>query len=339
MTVSVIAYRGGRLSVLDQTRLPAEAVQVELADLESVVRAIETLVVRGAPLIGVTAAYGVCVALGALADVDRARAEAPRVMAMLAASRPTAVNLFWALERMERVVATLPTQGWREALEGEATAIHQLTERQDAAMAAHGRELLQPGARVITHCNTGPLATGALGTALGVLIGAHRTLGGLHVYVDETRPRWQGAHLTTWELANHGVPYTLIVDNAAAALMRQQAIHSVWVGADRIAANGDTANKIGTYALALAARHHGVPFHVVAPTSTIDPALADGSGIPIEERDAAEVTAPGGRAVAAEGTQVWNPAFDVTPAALIDAIVTERGVFRGPAYDLRNAQQ
>ncbi|MCZ6474033.1 MAG: S-methyl-5-thioribose-1-phosphate isomerase [SAR324 cluster bacterium] len=337
MALPVITYTAGRLKVLDQTRLPGTAEMVELGDLDSVVHAIKTLIVRGAPLIGVTAAYGVCVALLTLTESAQARERAPRVLARLGASRPTAVNLFWALGRMERVVASLPERGWREALEEEALAIHRETEAQDAALAAHGMELLTQGARVITHCNTGPLATGGQGTALGVLIEANRTLGGLHVYVDETRPRWQGAQLTTWELANHQVPHTLMVDAAAATLMRQGNIHSVWVGADRIAANGDTANKIGTYALALAARHHGVPFHVVAPTSTVDLELDDGAGIPIEERDAEEVAAPRGLALAPQGTVVWNPAFDVTPADLIDAIVTELGVFRGPRFDLRSA--
>ena len=335
MALPVIQFEEGRLAVLDQTRLPGEAALVELRDLDAVVHAIKTLMVRGAPLIGVTAAYGVCVALAPLAGAAEARRQAPEVLARLGGSRPTAVNLFWALERMERTVAAMPESGWVPALEAEARAIHAETQAQDAALATHGAALLQAGARVITHCNTGPLATGGLGTALGVLIGAHRELGGLHVYVDETRPRWQGAQLTTWELANHGVPHTLMVDSAAATLMRQGGVHSVWVGADRIAANGDTANKIGTYALALAARHHGVPFHVVAPTSTIDLKLAEGGAIPIEERDSAEVAAPGGRAVAPAGTLVWNPAFDVTPAELIDAIVTERGVFRGPRFDLR----
>jgi methylthioribose-1-phosphate isomerase len=338
MALPVIAYEDGRLRVLDQTRLPREARLVELDSLAGVVQAIRTLMVRGAPLIGVTAAYGLCVALRACGELAEARKRAPEAIAALAGSRPTAVNLFWALERMERRLAALTPDGWPAALEGEARAIHRETEAQDAALAEHGLALLSPGARVITHCNTGPLATGGLGTALGVLIAAHRKLGGLHVYVDETRPRWQGAHLTTWELANHGVPHTLMVDSAAAVLMRQQPIHSVWVGADRIAANGDTANKIGTYALAIAARHHGVPFYVVAPSSTIDPALADGGGIPIEQRDPAEVAAPEGLALAPEGTQAWNPAFDVTPAELITAIVTERGVFEGPPYDLRRVE-
>ena len=336
----VIAYRDGKLVVLDQTRLPHETRHVALGGLEAVERAIRSLVVRGAPLIGVTAAYGVCVCLNPCETREAARARAPEVLRVLRASRPTAVNLFWALKRMEAALAALPDQGWREALEREARAIHAEGLRQDAALAAHGLTLLEPGAQVITHCNTGPLATGGLGTALGVLIGAQRAFalrGGLHVFVDETRPRWQGAHLTTWELSQAGVPHTLIADNAAAFLMRRRAIHSVWVGADRIAANGDTANKIGTYALALAAHHNGVPFYVVAPSSTVDLTLDVGAAIPIEERAAEEVTAPEGHAIAPPGTAAWNPAFDVTPGALIAAIVTEQGILRGPRYDLRRA--
>ncbi|MEE8434138.1 MAG: S-methyl-5-thioribose-1-phosphate isomerase [bacterium] len=350
MTVSVIAYRSGRLTVLDQTRLPGEALAVELDSLEAVEVAIRTLQVRGAPLIGITAAYGVCVAfreaLGQSNTQDGGHAAriCREAIERLSRTRPTAVNLFWALERMTRVVqhhgggtpdglhVLLP------ALEAEAAAIHEETRAQDAAMAGHGSALIPAGAKVITHCNTGPLATGCGGTALGVLIEAHRrhgNHGGIHVLVDETRPRWQGAHLTTWELKTLGVPHTLICDNAAAMMMRLETIHSVWVGADRIAANGDTANKIGTYSLAVNARHHGVSFYVTAPSSTVDLTLDDGAGIPIEHRDPAEVSAPGGRAIAPPGTPASNPAFDVTPAELITGIVTERGVHRGPVYDLR----
>ena len=333
----VIAYLDGRMVVLDQTRLPAETRHVALTTLDAVVRAIRTMVVRGAPLIGVTAAFGLCVALYDCRSRDEARARAPEALRALRGSRPTAVNLFWALERMEAALAALPEAGWMGALEREARAIHEDGVRQDQALIRHGLTLLAPGAVVLTHCNTGPLATGGLGTALGVLMGGHRELGGMHVFVDETRPRWQGAHLTTWELAQAGVPHTLIADNAAAFLMQRRPIHSVWVGADRIARNGDTANKIGTYHLALAAKHHGVPFYVAAPSSTVDLALADGRAIPIEERPPEEVTAPEGRALAPAGTRAWNPAFDITPAALIAAIVTERGVFRGPPYDLGTA--
>ena len=330
----IIHYAAPRLHILDQTELPARSIARVLGTLEEVVEAICALRVRGAPLIGITAAYAVCVALSSCADQGAMRRRAPAVLAALRASRPTAVNLFWALARMEQAVAAAPREGWLAALEAEARAIYEATRAQDAAMADFGTTLLAPGARVVTHCNTGPLATGALGTALGVLIAAQRRHGGLHVYVDETRPRWQGASLTTWELAGHGVPHTLIVDNAAAALMARGGIHSVWVGADRIAANGDTANKIGTYGLAVSAYHHGIPFYVVAPSSTVDLALPTGGKIPIEQRDGAEITAPRGVAIAPADTEVWNPAFDVTPAHLIRAIVTERGISAGPDYDL-----
>ncbi len=330
----IIRYDGGRLVILDQTELPQRTVLRGLETLEQVVEAIRTLRVRGAPLIGIAAAYGVCVALARCANLDEARAAASPVLELLRRSRPTAVNLFWALSRMERALARADASSWRQTLEAEAHGIFQDTRAQDAALAGFGVRLLQPDARVITHCNTGPLATGALGTALGVLIAAQRVHGGLRVYVDETRPRWQGASLTTWELAQHGVPHTLIVDNAAAALMALGGVHSVWVGADRIAANGDTANKVGTYGLAVAAHYHGVPVYVAAPSSTVDLALPDGSGIPIEERAAEEVTAPRGLAIAPPGTETWNPAFDVTPARLIRAIVTERGICYGPRFDL-----
>jgi len=336
MAYPVLRYENARLFVLDQTQLPWKTVMLELVDLESVEQAIRTLQVRGAPLIGITAAYGVCVAMNGIGDRERARLRGHEALRRLAATRPTAVNLFWALERMRPIVEALPAQGWRKRLEAEARAIHAETEAQDAAMAEYGVGLLAAGAKVITHCNTGPLATGGRGTALGVLIAGHAKLG-LHVYVDETRPRWQGAHLTTWELDGHHVPHTLICDNSAAMLMRSERIHSVWVGADRIAANGDTANKIGTFALAIAARHHGVPFYVVAPTSTVDLALDDGSTIPIEQRSPHEVSEPDGHPIAPAGTAAWNPAFDVTPADLITGIVTERGVLRGTPYDLRAA--
>ena len=332
---SPVAYRRGVLTILDQTHLPGTVRQVDLTALEQVEEAIKALRVRGAPLIGVAAAFGVCVHVHRCADGAQAREQGQVAVERLRRTRPTAVNLFWALDRMAAVLRALPARDWLAALETEANAVLHDGIAQDRAMAGHGLPLLAAGARVITHCNTGPLATGGLGTALGVLIGAHARLGGLHVYADETRPRWQGAHLTTWELAQHGVPHTLICDNMASVLMRQGGIHSVWVGADRIAANGDTANKIGTYGLAVSARHHGVPFYVVAPTSTFDLKLDSGAGIPIEERDPREVAAPEGHVIAPAETNAWNPAFDVTPGALITAIVTEKGVFQGPDYRLR----
>ena len=338
MPYAPLAYADGELTNLDQTRLPQETVYARLTTLEQVADAIVSLRVRGAPLIGVAAGYGVCVHVWRCANKTEAYAEGMRAAETLRRTRPTAVNLFWALDRMKVALNVMSRDNWRTELLAEAGAIFAAGLMQDRAMVEHGLGLLAPGATVITHCNTGPLATGGLGTALGVLIGAHEKLGGLHIYVDETRPRWQGAHLTTWELAQHGVPHTLMSDNMAAALMRRGGVHSVWVGADRIAANGDTANKIGTYGLAVNARHHGVPFYVVAPTSTFDMTLESGAGIPIEERNPAEVCAPEGHAIAPAGTRAWNPAFDVTPGELISAIVTERGVFRGPAYRLREGE-
>lgn len=339
MSYTPIEYRRGCLAILDQTRLPQEAVRLELTTLERVAEAIVSLRVRGAPAIGVAAAFGVCVHIAGCPAQADVCVEGRRAVEVLRRTRPTAVNLFWALDRMRTVLDALSPSASRETalreLESAAWAVLNDGIAQDQALVEHGLSLLRPGATVITHCNTGPLATGGLGTALGVLIGAHARLGGLHVYVDETRPRWQGAHLTTWELAQHGVPHTLICDAMAAVRMRQGGVHSVWVGADRIAANGDTANKIGTYALAIAARHHGVPFYVAAPTSTFDLTLDSGAAIPIEERNPAEVAAPEGRAIAPAGTAAWNPAFDVTPGELITAIVTEKGVFHGPAYRLR----
>jgi len=332
--MDVVTYVRGTLTVLDQTRLPQEVLRRGLTDLAQVEVAIRELQVRGAPLIGIVAAYGVCLDLCAQPSLQAAQAQAPQTLSRLRATRPTAVNLFWALDRMAACLSHLPAQGWAEALEAEAAAIHQASRAQDQALAQHALPLLAPGARVITHCNTGPLATGGLGTALGALILAHGRHGGLHVYVDETRPLWQGGRLTTWELAAHGVPHTLICDNMAAALMQQGGIHSVWVGADRIAKNGDTANKIGTYGLAVAAHHHGIPFYVVAPSSTLDATLATGQGIPIEQRPSAEVTTPRGLGMALPQTPVWNPAFDVTPGHLIRAIITENGIHHGPHYTL-----
>src|SRR5262245_18850459 len=242
MAYSPIDYRRGTLTILDQTRLPKETVRLELTTLEQVAEAIVALRVRGAPAIGVAAGFGVCGHVARSANKTEAYAEGVRAVETLRKTRPTAVNLFWALDRMAAALNVMSRDNWMAELEAEAQAIRRDGVQQDQKLVEHGLTLLQAGANVITHCNTGPLATGGLGTALGVLIGAHGKLGGVHVYVDETRPRWQGAHLTTWELGQHGVPHTLMCDNMAAVRMRQGGIHSVWVGADRIAANGDTAN-------------------------------------------------------------------------------------------------
>jgi methylthioribose-1-phosphate isomerase len=294
-----------RVVVLDQRRLPEEEVELDCRSAADVAEAIRTLAVRGAPAIGIAAAYGYALAAARGEDLEQAAAT-------LAASRPTAVNLAWALAVMRRFDGDLPER---------ARELHRDEVERCRRMAEHAATLIGPGTRALTHCNTGGLATGGYGTALGALRSAfaHGLLE--HVFVDETRPLLQGSRLTAWELSRAGIPYTVIADSAAGALMARGEVDHVLTGADRIAANGDTANKIGTYALAVLAAHHGIPFTVVAPTTTLDPSAATGADIPIEERAAEELT----RRFAAR-----NPAFDVTPAGLIGAIVTERGVHRPP---------
>ncbi|MQA00378.1 MAG: S-methyl-5-thioribose-1-phosphate isomerase [Dehalococcoidia bacterium] len=328
-----IAWVDRCVRLLDQTLLPHEVRYIDLPTVEAVAEAIEVMRVRGAPAIGITAAYGLALAAclaapGADGSVLRAVEDAA---VRLGATRPTAVNLRWALDRVTARVreATGDASAVAAAIE-EAQRIHEEQRRADEAMAGAGANLLAPGSTVLTHCNTGALATGGLGTALGVIIEGYRRGLVRHVLVDETRPRLQGARLTAWELAQHGVPHEVIADGAAASLMAGGEVAAVIVGADRIAANGDTANKVGTYGAAIAARYHSVPFYVAAPLSTVDPATPSGGAIPIEERDASEVLAVDGHPVAPEGTRARNPAFDVTPAALIDGIVTERGVLRPP---------
>ncbi|ADU52191.1 methylthioribose-1-phosphate isomerase [Thermaerobacter marianensis DSM 12885] len=329
--IQPVRYAGGVVHLLDQRRLPAEEAWQACSSVEEVARAIETMAVRGAPAIGIAAAYGVALAA---ARGDSIAAAIRR----LSATRPTAVNLHWALARMESRYRQLQAAGAgpREvaaALEAEARAIQQEDLAMNLRMAEHGAALLPAGARVLTHCNTGALATGGHGTALGVIRTAWQQGRLRHVWVDETRPVLQGARLTAWELQKEGIPHTLIVEGAAAAVMRSGQVDAVLVGADRIAASGDTANKIGTYMLAVLARHHGIPFYVVAPWSTVDAALPSGDAIPIEERDPREVTGYGDVRWAPEGTPAFNPAFDVTPAELITAIVTDRGVLRPPYRD------
>lgn len=314
--------------ILDQTQLPARAQQLRLSSLAEAAHAIRAMQVRGAPLIGATAAYGVALGLAQLAD----DATLENVLNTLAATRPTAVNLQWALTRMRARLQPLPQPTRREAAWQEARYIAQEDARANAAIGQHGRVLLEAHAKTLaprltplqlmTHCNAGWLATVEHGTALAPIYAAHTAGLGLHVWVSETRPRNQGL-LTAWELAQGQIPHTLIADNAAGLLMMQGKVDMVIVGADRIAANGDTANKVGTYLKALAARAHGLPFYVAAPRSTIDFHCPDGISIPIEERDARELGL-------GEDTQtpVANPAFDITPAALITGIITESGLFR-----------
>jgi methylthioribose-1-phosphate isomerase len=316
--------QGGRaasVGYVDQRLLPHELKRVEATSVAGVVDAIATLAVRGAPCIGIFGAYGVALAreLCTTADDFVAAAHAIRE------ARPTAVNLAWAVDR------TVKAGAGNEL--AEARAIHEEQKAVDTAIARFGAELIAPGDAVLTHCNTGPLATAGFGTALGVIIAAHAAGKRVHAYVDETRPLLQGARLTTFELAQAGVPYTLIVDGAAAATMRAKNVHAVFVGADRIATNGDTANKIGTYGVAIAAAHHGIPFYVAAPRSTIDFSLASGEDIVIEERAADEVRGFGDKRAAPEDARAYNPAFDVTPGRLIAGIVTEYGVARPPYHE------
>jgi len=299
----IVRLEPDRVVLLDQRRLPAEEVEVECRSAAEVAEAIRTMVVRGAPAIGIAAGYGIALAAARGEDLD----EADRV---LRASRPTAVNLAWALDELRD-----------DPSPERARALHRDEVERCRRMAAHAADLLEPGTRALTHCNAGGLATGGYGSAVGALVAAWERGVLAHVWVDETRPLLQGARLTAWELETAGVTSTVIADSAAGSLMAAGAVDAVLTGADRIAANGDTANKIGTYALAVLARHHGLPFYVVAPSSTVDHATADGAGIPIEERDPAEVTAR---------FPARNPAFDVTPAGLVAAIVTERGVHRAP---------
>jgi methylthioribose-1-phosphate isomerase len=337
LAFTTVAWLGDRVLLIDQRRLPGEEVYLECRTWEEVAEAIRTLAVRGAPAIGVTAAFGVVLATQAspAASGDELLADVEAAIKGLAATRPTAVNLFWALERMRREAVehrALPAGELRTRLAAEAEAILAEDIAANRRLGAHGAALVPEGARILTHCNAGGLATAGYGTALGIVRAAVEAGRRPFVWVDETRPVLQGARLTAWELGKEGIPHTVIADVAAASIMARGEIDLVVVGADRIAANGDTANKIGTYSLAVLAQAHRLPFYVAAPFSTIDPSIPDGRAIPIEERDAREVQELAGQRIAPATSPARNPAFDVTPAALITAIVTERGVFR-PPYD------
>jgi len=314
----------GALRMLDQRRIPTAEEWLTFHTVADVARSIRDMAVRGAPAIGLAAAYGMVLAAQEAAKLPDARAREvlDRSRQALAATRPTAVNLFWALERCQ---AQVEQDASPEAMLACARALHEADVAGNRRMAESGAAHLEDGMGVLTHCNAGPLATGGVGTALGVIIRAHQQGKRLHVYVDETRPRLQGARLTAWELSRAGVPHTLICDNMAAPLMARGKIQFAITGADRIAANGDTANKIGTYSVAVNAAHHGVTFTVAAPLSTLDASLKDGAAIPIEERDAAEVTQWGDGLTCPPGTRVYNPAFDVTPHTLIRALFTDAG--------------
>ncbi len=352
MHIPTVAWEGdlpGTLVALDQTRLPRDAVALRLRTVEEVYDAILRLVIRGAPAIGVGGGYGVVIGLQGLATrtpgADAIRelvSETDRVAAYLKSSRPTAVNLSWAVDRVADVVRTRAAKGAtvREAVAAglEAARALEADDRDRCArMGEHGAALLKDGDVVYTHCNAGALATAGIGTALGVVYTAHKQGKRVSVFADETRPLLQGARLTAWELQREGVPVTVVSDGMAASVMRSQRVSAVVVGADRIARNGDTANKIGTCSLAIVAKHFGVPFWVVAPLSTFDRGIADGSGIPIEMRSSEELTEMAGVRVAPEGVGAFNPAFDVTPAALIAGIVTEVGIASPPTPETVDA--
>lgn len=335
-----VARTGEGVRLLDQRRLPAEEVYVTLRSAPEVAEAIRQMVVRGAPAIGVTAAYGVALAASVAAAEGRdVRLEVEAACGVLVAARPTAVNLAWAVQRMRQVAVRTPPAAMAAALEAEAARIHDEDLAACRAMGRHGAALVGDVATVLTHCNAGGLATAGYGTALGVIRAAVEQGKRVRVLADETRPFLQGSRLTAWELMRDGIDVALITDNMAGSFLHRGEVDLVVVGADRIAANGDVANKIGTYSVAVLAKENGVPFYVAAPRSTIDLACPDGDSIPIEEREAGEVTAPFGRAIAPEGVRVRNPAFDVTPARYVTAIVTEVGVLRPPYEEALRACQ
>ncbi len=330
---TTVGWHEGRVRLIDQRQLPRQVVYLDCADHHEVAEAIRNLSVRGAPAIGIAAAMGL--ALGARSiqtrNPDHVLRELSRIADELAATRPTAVNLFWALDRMKRVAASGRNVGAAlvTRLIDESQAILDEDIAMNRAMGTIGATLIESGDTILTHCNAGALATGGYGTALGVIRAAWEDGKKIRVIADETRPVLQGARLTAWELMQDDIPVTLITDNMAGALMREGRIQRCIVGADRIAANGDVANKIGTYSVAVLARYHGLPFYVAAPTSTLDLSIPSGAHIPIEARDPREVTHVHGLAhIAPDGVDVANPAFDVTPADLITAIITEKGAFR-----------
>ncbi|MCG7922954.1 MAG: S-methyl-5-thioribose-1-phosphate isomerase [Candidatus Thiodiazotropha lotti] len=329
-----VVWHENTLFLLDQRVLPQQVTFVELNNATETANAITEMVVRGAPAIGITAAYGMVLAARAAyqaGGADQWRSKIRAEVDLLRRSRPTAVNLFWAIERMEHLMRALPDESDpTERLQAEAKAIHQEDIAANRTMGDLGADLIATGSKVITHCNAGALATGGYGTALGVIRSAFKKGKLSRVYADETRPWLQGARLTAWELLQDRIPVTLLADGAAASLMRQGEVDWVVVGSDRIAANGDVANKIGTYHLIVAAKHHQLKVMVAAPTSTIDMSLPSGAEIPIEVRDGAEIESCGNKRVAADGAEVWNPVFDVTPAGMVDAIVTEKGVVHAP---------
>jgi methylthioribose-1-phosphate isomerase len=332
-----IDWQDDAIVMIDQRKLPASEVWVRCHTAKDVAKAITTMVIRGAPAIGVAAAMGIALGMrrSAATGTKAFATEFQKICNMMAATRPTAVNLFWAIERMRRTFSAAALAGAsvaeiKDRLAADAVAIHDEDVASCRAMGRFGAELVPDGARILTHCNAGALATAGYGTALGVVRGAVEQGKHVTVMADETRPFLQGARLTAWELMRDGIDTTVITDNMSGAMMRQGFVDVVVVGADRIAANGDVANKIGTYTVAVLARTHGIPFYVAAPISTVDLNTADGTGIPIEERNAREVTHIGKTQLTPVGAKVRNPAFDVTPNEYVTAIITERGVCRAP---------
>ena len=326
--MEAIRWERNELYLLDQTRLPGSEYWLRYTNYRDAAQAIRTMVVRGAPAIGVAAAYAMVLAAQEYAGAADFTGSMTQAKQTLAGSRPTAVNLFWALDRMERCWLTCGPDLLR--LEEEARTIHLEDIQMNAALSKAGAELVPCQARILTHCNAGALATGGWGIALGVIRTAHAQGKVSMVYADETRPLLQGARLTAYELVNDRIPVTLICDGMAGYLMAQGCVDLVVVGCDRMAANGDFANKIGTYSLAVLAKHHGIPFYTALPSSTIDRSLPDGSRIPVEQRDGGEVTSFAGVQTGPAGVRTWNPSFDVTPHELLTAAITERGVLRPP---------
>ncbi len=340
-----IEWIGGKVRFIDQTKLPADEIFVETADLAVLADAIRTLKVRGAPALGIAAAYGVVLGTqrfqsGSSQEFYEAVQQA---VSVIEHTRPTAKNLFWALERMRSVCRLNLHENVdriKQALLNEAVRIHAQDAQMCADIGKYGTELVPDPATILTHCNTGALATGGEGTAQSIITAAFEEGKSISVYADETRPLLQGARLTAWELQKRGIKVTVITDNAAAVVMAIKKIDLVLVGADRIAANGDTANKVGTYNVAIIAKEHGIPFYIAAPTSTFDMSIADGAQIPIEERDPKEVSEGFGKRTVPEGVTVYSPAFDVTPHSYVTAFVTERGILRPPfAQSIRSVMQ
>jgi methylthioribose-1-phosphate isomerase len=332
-----IEWKDDAVVMIDQRKLPTAEIYVTCKTAKDVAKAIKAMVIRGAPAIGVAAAMGIALGMrrSTATGTKQFVTEFQRICDLMAATRPTAVNLFWAIDRMKKTFADAAQRGLSVAelqvrLEDEARAIHDEDVQSCRTMGAHGASLVPESARILTHCNAGALATAGYGTALGVIRAAAEQGKRVAVLADETRPFLQGARLTAWELVKDGIDTTVITDNMAAAMMRLQQVDLVVVGADRIAANGDVANKIGTYGVAVLAKEHGIPFYVAAPISTIDLGTPDGNGIPIEERNDREVTHVGTSRLTPEGVRIRNPAFDVTPSRYVTAIITERGIARAP---------